>query len=104
MRAAHLCVLAAVVAAVVASGCGSDPATLTHAQFVARANGSCRHAANALAHVRRPKTRAQFNRAVNRSGYIVQRLYDTLEGLDPPAADAQRYEEFLKIFKGDIRA
>lgn len=95
--------LAALVALLV-TGCGSSSAPLTHDQLVKRASGSCRTAARALGRVREPKTVAQYERTVNRSGFIVQRLYDNLSSLTPPAQDEARYKQFLTLLGQDIRA
>ena len=93
----------AVAATVIAAGCGSAK-PLSHAEFVGQANTSCLNAEKALDRQRRPKTAAQFERTVNRSGFIVQRLYDKLASLTPPKSDAVVYERFLKLLDGDIRA
>jgi hypothetical protein len=93
-----------VAAALLGAGCGSESSTLGHAEFVERANTQCRNAKKALGKLREPKTLGQFERTVNRSAFVVQRLYDKLTALDAPERDAGRYEQFLKLLDGDIKA
>jgi hypothetical protein len=91
------------IAITLIAGCGSDK-PLSQAEFVATANTSCHSAERALDRQRAPKTPAQFEREVNRSGFVVQQLYDKLASLKPPKSDAGLYERFLKLLDGDIRA
>ena len=103
VRATLLC--AALAAALIAAGCGSSkPAPLTHRSFVKHANGDCHGAARALARIPQSGTPKQFERVVNRAGFVVQRLHDKLTTLHPPARDADRYKRFLVLLDGDLRA
>ena len=94
-----------VAVAVLLSACGSEgDEPLSQAEFAAGANGDCRRAEKQLGRLEEPKSRAQFERHVNRAGYIAQRLYDRLDALEPPRGSAKAYDEFLEVVDGNVEA
>ena len=97
--------LALAVASALLSACGSaGEEPLTQSQFAGQAGVACRDAGRKLERLRSPRSLAQFERHVNRSGFIVQRLADRLGALNPPERRADVYEKFLKLVDGNLKA
>jgi hypothetical protein len=90
-----LLVLSACAAVLLAAGCGGGSNRLSESAFRSKANGICKE----LSRQEKADASSVEKAAVDRNISRLDAAVHKLEGLRPPAGDAQRYQDFLTSFK-----
>jgi hypothetical protein len=93
-------ILSCIAAVLLAAGCGSggSKSNLSKAEFQSRANQICRQ----LARQQRPDVSSTSKAALDRTLHRIDSALSRLEALDPPAADAQRYQTLMASFRRSV--